>query len=320
MPPFTDSKIYILYENPDWMKPLVRELKKAKLPFEEWFFHHGCIALQEPPPSGIFLNRISPSSHTRGHAESIFFNREVLAWLESHDRRVINGSKAYALEVSKVRQYTALEKAGIKTPKTLAICGGPEELKKAVRKMSLPFLTKHNCGGKGLGIKLFQSYEAFEQLLETFSQDLPIDHLLLLQEYIEPAQKRITRVEIVDGQFLYAINSDTSRGFELCPAESCNIGTAFCPTDRQSLFSLRKNFKDPIIQQYINFMKKHEIDIAGFEFIENKAGIKITYDINCTTNYSPSVEKTHSLNGMQAIASFLGRELKKSVVRPTGRF
>ena len=46
-----------------------------------------------------------------------------------------------------------------------------------------------------------------------------MDHITLLQEYIESPDPSITRVEIVDGQFLYAIRSDTSRGFQLCPAE-----------------------------------------------------------------------------------------------------
>lgn len=312
-------KVYLLYENADWLPPLIRELQRAAVPYKEWFLHHGCIDLHSAPPPGIFVNRISPSSHTRGHAESIFFAREVVTWLEAHGRRVINGSRAFALEVSKVRQYTALERVGLATPKTLAVCGGADELKNAARQMALPFLTKHNCGGKGLGVKVFHSYEAFDQDAETLATDASIDHVILLQDYIASPQQRITRVEIVDGKFLYAINSDTSHGFELCPAESCEIGSAFCPvgesapsaTNRQSLFTLRENFSDPIIEQYIAFMAEHAIDIAGFEFIEDANGCKITYDINCTTNYSPGVESAHNLNGMAAIVQLLQRELQK---------
>lgn len=317
----TDPKIYILYENADWLKPLLRELQKAGLPHEEWFLFHGCIDLQAVPPPGVFLNRISPSSHTRGHASSIFLNREVIAWLESRGRRVVNGSQSYALEVSKVRQYTALEKSGLKTPRTLAVCGGAKELREASRKMGLPFITKHNCGGKGLGIRIFQTLEAFDAEVESLLADFPIDHVFLLQEFVDSPEKKITRVEIVDGKFLYAIHSDTSRGFELCPAESCTIGSAFCPVgeeetaqnqqNRQSLFSLRQGFDDPIIGKYIQFMKDNGIDIAGLEFIEDKNGNKITYDINCTTNYSPGVEDAHGLNGMAAIAAFLGKKLKE---------
>ncbi len=313
-------KIYILYENPEWLPPLVRELKRAGLPFEEWFVQQGDFELDEEPPEGIFLNRMSPSSHTRGHIESVDFTRELLVWLESHGRRVINGSRAFALETSKIRQYAALRKAGLRTPHTIAVSGGPAALKKAARKMPLPFLTKHNRGGKGLGVQLFRSLEAFDQFVDS-SEFVPSpDHITLLQEYIEPKEPFITRVEIVDGEFLYAIKSDTSRGFHLCPAERCETGDAFCPTtggqthgdlDRQSLFSLREGFADPIINQYIAFMRENAIDLAGIEFIEDRHGNKITYDVNGTTNYSPGVEERHGLNGWARVVHFLARELER---------
>jgi hypothetical protein len=146
-----------------------------------------------------------------------------------------------------------------------------------------------------------------------------MDHITLLQEYIESPAPYITRVEIVGGSFLYAIRSDTSRGFQLCPAERCDTGDALCPTtdvsshgnvDRQSLFSLRQGFDDPIIDQYVAFMHQNGIDLAGIEFIEDRHGNKITYDVNGTTNYAPGVEEHHSLNGMAAVVQLLARELR----------
>lgn len=49
--------------------------------------------------------------------------------------------------------------------------------------------------------------------------------------------------------------------------------------------------------------------VAGIEFIEDRAGSKLTYDVNGTTNYSPVVEDQHGLNGMAAIVPLLEREL-----------
>ena len=313
-------KAYVIYENADWLPPLERELKAAGIDYELWYLETGDIDLQTEPPEGVFINRISPSSHTRGHTSSIVLNHEILAWLERYDRPIINGSQSFLLETSKVKQYTALEKFGIKTPKTIAVCGSKDELLKAASKMEYPFISKHNCGGKGLGVQLFQNQDGFEAALPSLESDPSVDGIFLLQEYIVSPFKRITRVEIVDGQFLYAINSDTSRGFELCPAEACEIGDAFCPvgeeetqqnTNRQSLFSLRENFNDPIVQKYIDFMKAHKIDTAGIEFIENEAGEIITYDINCTTNYSPGVEEAHNLNGMAAIAKLAAKKINR---------
>lgn len=311
---------FVLYENPDWMPPLRRELDRAGIAFEEWFLHKAEIDLDSVPPEGVFVNRISPSSHTRGHEDSISLGREVLPWLESHGRRVINGANAFALEVSKVRQYAALRRAGLRTPRTIAVTGGPQAWKSAARRMPVPFITKHNCGGKGLGVQLFRTVRAFDEAVEMGAIPPPLDHVLLLQEYIRSPEPYITRVEIVGGEFQYAILSDTSRGFELCPAERCEVGDASCPAsdepstskDRQSLFSLREGFDDPIIQRYIDFMRDNHMDVAGFEFIEDGHGNKITYDINGTTNYSPGVEERHGLNGMESVARLIGEEVARA--------
>jgi glutathione synthase/RimK-type ligase-like ATP-grasp enzyme len=311
-------KVHILYENPDWMPPLRCQLDRAGLPYEEWFVHTGCLDLSQEPPEGIFLNRMSPSSHTRGHRESVDYMRQLLVWLESHGRRVINGSRALELEVSKVHQYAALRRAGLRTPHTIAVSGGALVLQQAARRMPLPFITKHNRGGKGLGVQLFRSLDAFDVYVDSSDFEDPIDHIMLLQEYIESPEPFITRVEIVDSKFLYAIRSDTSVGFQLCPAERCEAGDAYCPVtdedsngiaDRQSLFSLREGFDDPIINQYIAFMQANRLDLAGIEFIEDWQGNKITYDVNGTTNYSPGVEERHNLNGMAAVVGLLEREL-----------
>ncbi len=313
-----EMKIYVLYENQDWLPPLRRELDLAALPYDAWFVHTGAIDLSQEPPDGVFLNRMSPSSHTRGHRESVDYMRELLTWLESYDRRVINGSRALALEMSKVQQYTALRRAGLLTPHTIAVSGGSDALKTAALQMPLPFITKHNRGGKGLGVQLFRSLHAFNAYVDSPEFEKPVDHITLLQEYIEAPEPYITRVEIVDGELLYAIRSDTSQGFQLCPAERCETGDAFCPTtngssngttDRQNLFALREGFDDPIVDQYITFMQANGIDLAGIEFIEDRHGNKITYDINGTTNYSPAVEEHHGLNGMEAVVRLLEREL-----------
>jgi glutathione synthase/RimK-type ligase-like ATP-grasp enzyme len=318
----TEPKIYVLYENEEWMPPLRRALERAGLPYEEWFVHQGSVDLEEEPPVGVFFNRMSPSAHTRGHRQGLELTHAILAWLEGHGRRVINGSRAWALEVSKVRQYQALRRFGLQTPHTIAVVGGPEELKRAARKMPLPFITKHNCSGKGLGVYLFRSLEEFNRYVES-SQFVPSpDGITLLQEYIEPQEGFITRVEIVNGEFLYAIKADTSRGFQLCPSDRCETGDAFCPTtdraqpegsfDRQSLFDLRGDLeaRDPLVQRYIEFTQEIGLDIAGIEFIEDRHGNKITYDVNANTNYSPGVEERYGLDGWGRVVGFLARELE----------
>ena len=116
-------KIYVIHENAAWVEPLRAAFAELHLPFEEWFLSEGLLDLAAVPPEGVFYNRMSASSHTRGHRFAAEYTGGVLAWLESHRRRVINNGRALQLEISKMAQYAALANYGIRTPRTLAAVG-----------------------------------------------------------------------------------------------------------------------------------------------------------------------------------------------------
>jgi hypothetical protein len=193
--------------------------------------------------------------------------------------------------------------------------------------MSLPFITKHNQGGKGLGVRRFDSLEDFDDYVDGPDYEHPVDGITLLQEYLHPVGGYITRVEIVGGQFLYALTADTRAGFQLCPADECDdtsAGLGLCPADAQtagSLFHWREGFRDPIIDRYLEFSRFWGIGIAGFEFIETEDRRLVTYDINTNTNYNPVVEEEAGRSGPVAVARYLAalaRELETDrVVNPS---
>ena len=68
-----------------------------------------------------------------------------------------------------------------------------------------------------------------------------------------------------------------------------------------------------LAEQLTIFLKKHQIEVAGVEFIRNKDGVPIFYDINTNTNYNLNAEKQSKVNknGMEEIALFLKSELNK---------
>jgi hypothetical protein len=148
-----------------------------------------------------------------------------------------------------------------------------------------------------------------------------IDGITLIQDYIRSPQQVITRVEFVGGKFLYAVEVDTSLGFEICPADVCQVGDAFCPVGTAPMttvprFNIVKNFKHPIVDAYERFIAANGIAIAGIEFIADAAGEVYTYDVNTNTNYNPAAEAAAGLYGMRAIARYLGDELRR--VTPEG--
>lgn len=314
------SKIHVIHENDAWVEPLREAFAEFELPYEEWFLHEGLLDLGEEPPEGVFYNRMSASSHTRGHRYAPEYTAGVLAWLESHGRRVINNSRALQLEVSKIAQYAALSNFGIRTPRTVAAIGA-EAIIAAARKMQGSFITKHNRAGKGLGVRLFHSVQALEEHVRSSEFEPSVDGITLIQEYIRAPEPYITRVEFVGGEFLYAVRVDTSLGFELCPADVCQVGDQFCPVGEAAApaaprFRIVEGFRHPVIENYRRFIQANGIGIAGIEFITDERGELYTYDVNTNTNYNSDAEAVAGVSGMRAIALYLGSELRKTARRP----
>lgn len=308
------SHIHIIHENDDWTAPLRSELERLELPFRDWFLHRGTVDLSSVPPHGVFYNRMSASSHTRDHRYAAEYTAVVLAWLERHGRAVVNDSRAMQLEISKAAQYPALNAHGIPTPKTVAAIGR-EEILEAARRFDGPFITKHNRGGKGLGVRLFKSMDALASYVESPDFEVPIDGITLVQEYIESPDASITRCEFVGGQFLYAVRVDTSEGFELCPADVCQPGDALCPAtpSTKPRFEIVDDFSHPLLPRFDAFLLENGMKIAAIELVQNAAGEAFAYDVNVNTNYNRDAERRAGVSGMGAVARYLGEELSRQM-------
>jgi glutathione synthase/RimK-type ligase-like ATP-grasp enzyme len=298
------GKIHVLHENAEWVVPLERALREQALPYELWFVDEGTVDLAAPPPEGVFYNRMSASSHTRGHRFAPELTHVVLNWLERSGRRVVNSSRALYLEISKVAQYAALERAGIRVPRTIAAVGRDKVLDAARRLDQAPFILKPNRGGKGLGVQLVQSIDALAAFLDAPGEAAPIDGVWLIQEYVQPDRPFITRCEFIGGRFFYAVEVDASQGFELCPADVCAVEPSPAPR-----FRILDGFDRPILERYASFLANSGIEVAGIEFIRRADGAIVTYDVNTNTNYNAPAEAVAGLYGMRELATFLGREL-----------
>lgn len=352
--------IYIIHENPEWIPPFKEAFDRAGVRFSEILLTQGGFSLDSIPPQGVFWSRLSASSHTRDNAFSKEYGRALLAWLESYGRKVINGSSVLEIEVSKVKQALLLEsffKAGgygFKTPQTLAVFGKTDLINAAssfAKNLNhKPFITKHNQGGKGLGVRLFENIEEFRDYVESAEFSLPIDGITLLQEYVESREAFITRCEFIGGKFHYAVRVDTSNGaFELCPADACQIDSldskvdfsgvdfsgdsesadskvdsskaaarptlagAACEVGAGDKFSLRKEIDStsPIVRCLEQFLVVHNIAVAGIEFIESASGDIVVYDINTNTNYNSTLESKIRESGGVAAADRLVGFLKE---------
>ncbi|PCJ80530.1 MAG: alpha-L-glutamate ligase [Bacteroidetes bacterium] len=307
------KKIYIIHENEEWITQLKDELEKLNMPYETWFVDELELDLNSTPPYGVFYNRMSASSHTRGHRYAPEMTGAMLSWLKSHDRVVINDRDALRLELSKVEQYTALMSAGITTPETIAV-NSIDLLYKAAEKLNQsPFIIKPNRGGKGAGVQLFYTLDSLKSTIMDGGLGDSLDGIWLVQTYIKPSDGCITRVEFVGGEMIYAVRVDASGGFELCPADSCHVNDDFCPTDGVgSKFSIHQKYENDDIYKYKNFLLSNGIGIGAIEYAKGSAGIRYVYDVNTNTNYNNQAELDSGgeIQGMREIAKFLSSQLK----------
>ncbi|KQR26229.1 ATP-grasp domain-containing protein [Microbacterium sp. Leaf151] len=307
------GKVYVIHENPQWIPPFAAAFEAEGVPFEEWLLTDGSIDLAVEPPDGVFWSRLSASAHTRDHAHSKEFGRAVLRWLASWGRTVINGADVLELEVSKVAQHAALRHAGIDVPCTVAVFG-TDDLAAAAERFGAPFISKHNQGGKGLGVRRWDSIDDFTAWIAGPDFEHSPDGITLLQELLVARTPFITRAEFVAGEFVYAMRVDTSAGsFELCPAEACAVPGAD-GVEPEPLFRLRDDVDPALIDRYLAFLAAEGVGIAGVEFIETLDGRTVTYDVNTNTNYNPDVEASAPRSGPREIARWLGSLLPREVV------
>lgn len=319
LPAAAKPVVYIIHDNPEWIPPFAEAFEAEGVEFVEWLLTERVLDLDQSPPKGIFWSRLSASSHTRTDPHVKEHGRAVLAWLEAAGRTVINGSGVYELEVSKIRQHSQLSARGFDVPKTVAVFGH-QGLVPAARTFTPPFITKHNQGGKGLGVQRFDSYEEFQGATAEFAPgggNEPIDGITLLQEYVQPAEPFITRAEFIGGTLHYAVKVDISGGsFELCPAEACEV-----PSENEAVvappqFQRRHEItgETPLIAKLTRLLDDLNITIAGVEFIETADGRQVVYDINTNTNYNPDVESAEQeagrLPAARRIVGFLADQLK----------
>jgi len=310
--------IYVIHENADWTAPLYKAFEALGVAYHDWNLAQVTLDMSQEAPHGVFYNRMSASSHSRGNRYAPEMTAGVLAWLEGQGRRVINGRTALHLEISKLIQYAALRKAGLNVPKTIATADSAAVISAFDEFDGMPVITKHNRAGKGLGVQLFRSKSGLSDYVQGPEFEPSVDGVTLVQRYIASPDQIISRVEFVGRELVYAVRVDTSNGFELCPADVCALEASTCMADNEPRFAFEidKDFANSALGQALvpkmqQVMKAEGLDVAAFEFITDSQGVAYVYDINTNTNYNSDAESRAGISAMGRLAAYLGQELSQ---------
>lgn len=320
MPPTTERPIAIYYEHPDWFRPLFAELDRRGVPYVRLnAANHRFDATDGWPAYSLLFNRMSPSAYLRGHGNAIFYTLHYLAYLKRHGVRVINGYDAYVTETSKALQLSLLEHLGLPYPKAVVINHAAQALE-ATRGLQFPVVVKPNIGGSGAGVQRFDTPERLEDATRGRggTLDLGIDQTGLVQEYIPAEQRRIVRVEVLGGRYLYAIRIYTpGDSFNLCPADVCQtvggaqLVRAACPVDAPQNNLRVEGYTPPaeIADQVERIMRAAQIDVGGVEYmIDARDGRLYYYDINALSNFVADAPRVVGFDPFAPLVDFLERE------------
>lgn len=322
--------IGIYYEHPDWFRLLFTALDRRNTPYVR-------IAAQEhyydpaEADTGLALlfNRMSPSAYLRDHGQGIFYTLNYLEHVERLGTRVINGRRAFTVEISKALQLSLLNSLGLPYPRARVI-NHASQAEAAARDLRFPIVVKANVGGSGAGVVRYDSRDSLARAVQSGTVDLGIDRTALVQEFVPARGGHITRVETLGGKYLYAIKVFTTGDtFNLCPADICQttdgveLARVACPVDAPRSGLRVEAFEPPrdVIRSVERIVQTAQIDVGGVEYIiDDRDGSLLYYDINALSNFVADATRVIGFDPHTRLVDFLEEEVRRCATVTGSRF
>ncbi|MBI1893035.1 MAG: hypothetical protein HYS14_02835 [Candidatus Rokubacteria bacterium] len=263
-------------------------------------------------PYALIFNRMSPSAYTRGHAQAIFYTLEYLAYLKEIGANVLHGYDTYVYEFSKARQLRLFERLGLRYPRARVI-NHPSQAPAAAEGLTFPVIVKPNIGGSGAGIARFNTHEELRTAAGAGTIDLGIDRTALVQEYLPVEGNSIVRVEVLNGEYLYAIRIFLAADeFNLCPADYCRIpepgqtgGLADGVSGRGAPV---EGFTPPpeVIENVKGIARAAHVEVGGVEYLINaRDGQIYYYDVNALSNFVTDAPRVVGFDPFPKLVDYL---------------
>jgi hypothetical protein len=318
-----DCNLVVLFEHPEWQKPLWAALDRSGLDYRAFDLKRAAFHPDATPAAPLYFNQASPSAYVRNHTRAVPLALAFMRALETGGARVLNGSRAFSLELSKSAQSALLAKLGVDHPQTLAFNDPEAALEQWAG--DWPALLKPEQGGSGARMYLLQSPGELRRLLRDQPEIWFPDHLLLLQEYFPVNPERgIVRMEFLGGKFLYAMRVVSHGAFNLCPSEACNPeagGEGHCALPEQRPvkpveFYPYREVPAEAVATGEQIMAAGGLDVGGIEYLESQDGRRIFYDINANSNLRAPIGQAFGFDPFERVAAWLKSEAAKSGGRP----
>jgi len=308
--------LVVLYEHPEWQKPLFSALERRNVRFESFDLKHAAFDPDSVPQAPLYFNQASPSAYVRSNTRAVPLALALIRSLELAGARVLNGSRAFALELSKSAQAALMHGLNIAHPRTLAF----NDVASALEHWGdhWPALLKPEQGGSGARMFLLHSPAELVRLLDERPDLWFPDNLLLLQEYFEvDSAKGIVRMEFLGGDFLYAMRVISHGAFNLCPSETCNpvSGESHCAVPETKPvqpveFHPYAGVPAAAVETGKTLMAAGGLDVGGIEYLEAADGRLVFYDINANSNLRAPIAQAFGFDPFERVVDFLAGQIR----------
>ncbi len=307
---YFETDLVVLFEHPEWQQPLFDALSRRQVNFESIDLKTATFGTDDFPIAPLYFNQASPSAYVRGNARAVPFALAQLEHLESRGARVLNGSAAFRLELSKLAQISLIRNLGISHPKTLAF-NDVKALRQRAHEIGFPAILKPNQGGSGARMFRVESLDDVARLLDLQPELWLPDNLLLLQEYLphSPSEEGIVRLEFIEGELLYAMRVVSDGAFNLCPSETCNSSDQRASAPE---FFAYHQVPEAAVETGRRLFEAAGLDIGSVEYLETTDGRRVFYDINANSNLRPSVAWEFGFDPFERVAEFLIAAIEES--------
>jgi len=311
--------LVVLFEHPEWQKPLWAALETRGVRYSAMDLKRAAFDPDAVPEAALYFNQASPSAYVRGNTRAVPLALSLMRALESGGARVLNGSRAFLLELSKSAQAALLRRLEIPHPRSLAFNDPDVALERWTG--GWPALLKPEQGGSGARMFLLQSADELRKLLRDQPSLWLPDNLLLLQEYfpVDPGQG-IVRMEFLGGKLLYAMRVVSHGAFNLCPSEACNPeggGESHCEIPAQAPgrpveFYPYADVPAEAVEMGEKIMASGGLDVGGIEYLEAVDERRIFYDVNANSNLRAPIGQAFGFDPFERVVDFLVEQIGRS--------
>jgi glutathione synthase/RimK-type ligase-like ATP-grasp enzyme len=310
------TDLIVLHEHPEWQKPLFAALERRGIRYEPYDLKRNAFDPSRLPEARLYFNQASPSAYVRGNTRAVPLALSLMRSLEIGGARVLNGSRAFALELSKSAQAALMRQLGIDHPRTLAF--NDVEAALAMWEGGWPALLKPEQGGSGARMYLLNGPDELRRTLAERPELWQPDHLLLLQEYFAvDAARGIVRMEFMGGELLYAMRVVSHGAFNLCPSEVCNPadgGAGHCEIPAAAPvkpveFYPYAEVPAEAVDAGKRLASAGGLDVGGIEYLES-GGRRIFYDVNANSNLRKPIGEAFGFDPFDRVAAWLEGQVR----------